>query len=302
MTQFIGIEGGGTKFICAYGSGPNDLHERTQIRTAIPEVTMGELIEYIRNIQKKVKISGIGASVFGPLDLDTDSRTYGYITSTPKQAWVNFDFVGTLKRELNLPIGFDTDVNAAAISEYRWGNAKNLSDFLYLTVGTGIGGGIIVDHKLVHGAMHPEMGHILIPQDIRHDSFPGVCKYHGNCLEGLASGPAIKERWRVKSALDLPEEHPGWELEANYLGIALANYTMSFSPKRIIIGGGVMRQTHLISKIRQQLLKHLGGYIQNSTVIQGIENYIVEPGLHENAGVCGAIALAALARGVKNES
>ncbi len=302
MTQFIGIEGGGTKFICAYGSGPNDLHQRTQIRTAAPEVTMRELIEYIRNIQKKVKISGIGASVFGPLDLDRESRTYGYITSTPKLAWVNFDFVGTLKREFNLPIGFDTDVNAAAISEYRWGNAKNLSDLLYLTVGTGIGGGIIVDHKLVHGAMHPEMGHILIPQDIQHDSFSGVCKYHGNCLEGLASGPAIKERWRVKSALDLPEEHPGWELEANYLGIALANYTMSFSPKRIIIGGGVMRQTHLISKIRQQLLKHLGGYIQNPTVIQGIENYIVEPGLHENAGVCGAIALAALAKGVKNES
>lgn len=292
MAYFIGIEGGGTKFICAYGSGPQDLAERTVIPTQTPATTLRELIAYIRAVQKKVNIAAIGASIFGPLDLDHSSPTYGYVTTTPKQEWINFDFAGTLQREFNCPVGFDTDVNAAAISEYRWGAAQGISDLLYLTVGTGIGGGLIVNDRLVHGAMHPEMGHILIPQD-KNDCFAGVCKYHGNCLEGLASGPSIKERWRVKSALDLPEDHPGWELEASYLGLALANYTLTFSPKKIIIGGGVMRQNHLLPKIRAQLLNHLGGYIQNKTVIK--EEYVVKPGLQENAGVLGAIAIAELA-------
>lgn len=294
MTYFIGIEGGGTKFVCAYGSGPDDLNDRTVIRTAAPAVTMSALAEYIREVQKKVKIAAIGASIFGPLDLDHDSPTYGFITTTPKHAWINFDFVGALKREFNCPVGFDTDVNASAISEYRWGAAKNISDLLYLTIGTGIGGGAIINHQLVHGAMHPEMGHIFVQQD-KNDPFAGVCEYHGNCLEGLASGPALKERWGVKSALDLPEDHPGWELEACYLGMALANYTLTLSPKRIILGGGVMRQHHLLPKIRKQLIKHLGGYIQNPTVIKGLDEYIVNPGLRENAGVLGAIAIAQLA-------
>ena len=300
MAYFIGIEGGGTKFVCAYGSGPDDLQGRTVIRTETPEITIRALADYIREVQKKVNIAAIGASIFGPLDLDHASPTYGYITTTPKHDWINFDFVGTLKREFNCPIGFDTDVNAAAISEYRWGAAQNISDVLYLTIGTGIGGGSIINHQLVHGAMHPEMGHILIPQQ-KNDSFAGVCEYHGNCLEGLASGPALKERWKVKSALDLPEDHPGWEFEASYLGMALANYTLTFSPKRIILGGGVMRQDHLLPKIRRQLIKHLGGYIQNPTVIQGLESYIVKPGLQENAGVLGAIAVAEFALAQKNQ-
>ena len=294
MANFIGIEGGGTKFVCAYGSGPNDLQGRTVIRTETPEITMQALIEYIREVQQRVSIAAIGASIFGPIDLDTASPSYGHVTSTPKRGWVNFDFLGTLKQQFNCPVGFDTDVNAAAISEYRWGAAQNISDVLYLTVGTGIGGGVIANHRLIHGAMHPEMGHILIPQ-LKNDPFPGVCKYHGNCLEGLASGPSLKERWNVKSALDLPVDHPGWEIEASYLGIALANYTMTLSPKKIILGGGVMRQQHLLPKIRHQLIQHLGGYIQNPTVIQGLENYIVKPGLEENAGVLGAIAIAELA-------
>ena len=294
MTYFIGIEGGGTKFVCAYGSGPNDLQQRTVIRTETPSITLRAVADYIRSVQTKVNIAAIGASIFGPLDLDRSSSTYGYITSTPKHDWINFDFVGALKREFALPVGLDTDVNAAAISEYRWGAGQHISDLLYLTVGTGIGGGLIVNHQLVHGAMHPEMGHIYIRQDAA-DSFAGVCEYHGNCLEGLACGPAIKTRWQVKSALDLPEDHPGWELEASYLGMALANFTLTLSPKKIIIGGGVMRQNHLLPRIRRQLIKHLAGYIQNPTVIKGLENYIVKPGLEENAGVLGAIAVAELA-------
>ncbi len=294
MANFIGIEGGGTKFVCAFGSGPEDLQERVVLPTQSPAETIKALAEYIHQVESKVKISGIGASVFGPLDLDPESPTYGYITSTPKNEWVNFNFVGALKQEFNYPIGFDTDVNAAVMSEYRWGAAQNLSDVLYLTVGTGIGGGLIINHQLVHGAMHPEMGHILIPQN-KNDNFSGVCGYHGNCLEGLASGPSLKARWGVKSALDLPEDHIAWEIEANYLALALANYTLTISPKRIIIGGGVMRQNHLLPKIQRQLLKHLGGYIQNPTVVKNLETYIINPGLQENAGVLGAIALAELA-------
>lgn len=292
MKQFIGIEGGGTKFVCAYGSGPQDLHDRRIIPTGMPKITMQAIADYIREVQAKTKIAAIGASMFGPLDLDRNSPTYGSVTTTPKHDWIQFNFVDALKRQFDLPIGFDTDVNAAAMSEYRWGAAKDLSDFMYLTVGTGIGGGLIINHALVHGAMHPEMGHILIPQD-KNDHFPGVCEYHRNCLEGLASGPAMKERWKVKSALDLPPEHPGWDLEARYLGIALANYTMTFSPKRIVMGGGVMRQTHLLPKIRQQMVTYLSGYIQNPTVIAGLETYIVKAGLEENSGVLGAMALAA---------
>lgn len=294
MTYFIGIEGGGTKFVCAYGSGPDDLQDRVVIPTETPLITLRALIEYIRAIQKKVNIAGIGASIFGPLDLNYASPTYGYITTTAKHDWINCNFVGTLKQEFNCPIGFDTDVNAATLSEYRWGAGQRISDILYLTVGTGIGGGIIANHELIHGAMHPEMGHILIPQN-KNDFFAGVCEYHGNCLEGLASGPALKTRWNVKSALDLPENHPAWELEAYYLSLALAHYTLMVSPKRIIIGGGVMRQNHLLPKIRNQLIKHLGGYLQNATIINELENYIVKPGLEENAGVLGAIAIAELA-------
>ncbi len=294
MKNYIGIEGGGTKFVCAYGSNPNNLQGRVVIRTESPSITMKALIEYIRAVHAQQSINGIGASIFGPLDLDRSSPTYGCITSTPKTEWKNFNFLGELKKAFDCPVGFDTDVNAAAISEYRWGAAKNLSDILYLTVGTGIGGGAIVNHELVHGAMHPEMGHIFIPQ-AKEDTFAGVCGYHGNCLEGLASGPSLKERWKVKSALDLPEDHPGWELEAGYLGMALANYALTLSPKKIVIGGGVMRQHHLLPKIQRRFIQHLNAYLQIPKIIDQVENYIVKPGLEENAGVLGAIAIAELA-------
>jgi fructokinase len=290
MTQYIGIEGGGTKFVCAHGSGPDDLKDRTVIQTRGPQETMADVVEYIKNVQQNVDIKAIGASVFGPLDLDLNSKTYGYITPTAKVEWSNFDFVGTLKKHFNLPIGFDTDVNAAAIGEYYWGAAKGLSDFIYLTVGTGIGGGAMVNSEFLHGAMHPEMGHIYIPQH-PDDTFAGVCSHHKNCFEGLASGPAMKERWKVDSALHLPEDHQAWDLEAHYLGIGLANYSLVLSPKKIILGGGVMRQEHLLPKIRQQMLQSLAGYLQNH-YLDDIDNYIVKPGLGENAAICGALALA----------
>lgn len=289
MDQFIGIEGGGTKFICVYGSSPEDLNNRTVISTRGPEETMAEVIEYIKQVQKKVDIKAIGASVFGPLDLNRASSTYGYIMPTAKVQWSNYDFVGTLKKHFNLPVGFDTDVNAAAIGERFWGAAQGLSDFLYLTIGTGIGGGAMVNAEFLHGAMHPEMGHIMVPQH-PNDPFEGVCAYHKNCLEGLASGPAMKERWHVTSALDLPEDHEAWDLEAYYLGVALSVYSFILSPKRIILGGGVMRQNHLLPKIRKEMENALKNYISNGYVKD--EHYVVTPGLKENSGICGAIALA----------
>lgn len=291
MTPFIGIEGGGTKFVCAYGSGPEDLHERTVIRTQKPEQTMSEVFGYIRSVQQKVEVSGIGVSVFGPLDLDTHSPTYGHIMPTAKVEWSGYDMVGELKKQFSLPIGFDTDVNGAAIGEFRWGAAQGLSDFLYLTIGTGIGGGAMINGKLLHGAQHPEMGHIMIPQDKSRDPFEGVCAYHKNCFEGLASGPSMKVRWHVDSALDLPEDHPAWDLEAYYLGSALSIYTFVLSPKRIILGGGVMRQKHLLDKVKVQMVEGLKAYVRNPRVTD-LEHYIVSPGVGENSGVLGAIALA----------
>lgn len=291
MSQFIGIEAGGTKFVLTYGSGPNDLHERTVIPTDHPRITMHEIFKYIRSIQKHTEISAIGAAVFGPLDPDPLSDTYGHITTSPKLDWVNYDFVGTLKNEFNLPVGFDTDVNTAAVGERRWGAAQGLSDFIYITVGTGIGAGAIVGGNILHGAMHAEMGHILIPQNT-NDPFTGVCPYHTNCLEGLASGPSLNKRWQVKSALEIPNDHNAWNIEADYLATAVATYTLCLSPKRIIMGGGVMRQPYLLEKIRPKVIEKLGGYIKNNTVIAGIEEYIVPPGLGENSGICGALALA----------
>jgi fructokinase len=292
MNHFIGIEGGGTKFVCVHGTGPDNLHDRTIIKTQSPDLTIQELIHYLRSVSLKANISAIGIASFGPLDLDKSSATYGHITAAAKSGWENYNLLGALRQTCRLPIGFDTDVNGAALGEHRWGAAQDLNDFMYLTIGTGIGGGIMMNGKIVHGAMHPEMGHILIPQNLEHDNFSGVCSYHKNCLEGLASGTSMNTRWNVASSLDLPIDHPAWDLEAHYLGLGLANYIMTFSPKRIILGGGIMHQNHLLPKIHSEVVKSLNGYINCSRIINHIETYIVKPGLGDNSGICGAIALA----------
>lgn len=291
MHNFIGIEAGGTKFICAIGNEQGDIKERARIPTTTPSETIPLVIEYIRNQQKKSSIDAIGIACFGPLELNKHSPQYGHITATPKTSWKNFDIVGTLKKEFGLPIGFDTDVNASALGEQCWGAAQHVDHFIYVTVGTGIGGGAMIDGKLLHGALHPEMGHILIPRT-PDDDFPGVCPYHQDCLEGLASGPSMKERWHVKSALDLSADHKAWDLEAQYLAIACMNFTLLLSPKKIILGGGVMQQTHLFELIREKLKTLLAGYIQHPTVSTEIEDFISPSGLTENPGVCGAVALA----------
>lgn len=293
--QFIGIEAGGTKFVLGYGTCPDDLQGRISIPTEDPETTMKAVVNYIKDVQKKTKILAIGAAVFGPMDPNPKSPTFGYITTTPKLGWTHYNFVGRLKQDFDLPVGFDTDVNVAAMAEYTWGAAQGLSDFLYITVGTGIGAGGMVNGQLLHGHAHPEMGHILIPHDKQLDPFEGVCPYHKDCLEGLASGPAMKARWKVDSALDLADTHKAWDLEAHYLGVALSTYTMCLAPQKIVMGGGVMRHPNLIERIKPKLTQALGGYIKTPAVTRDLDRYISLPGLVENSGVCGAIALAKLA-------
>lgn len=284
------IEAGGTKFVCAVGSNPDDLYIE-RFDTTTPEETLHNAVEFFKEQDSKYKLNAIGIGSFGPIDLNDNSDNYGYITSTPKPGWSHTDFAGAIKREFDIPIGFDTDVNAAALGENVWGAAKGLSDFLYLTIGTGIGGGGILNGKLMHGLVHPEMGHVFVPLD-DGDKYKGKCPFHHNrCLEGLASGPAMEERWG-KPAGELSEDHQAWDLEAHYISLALVNYIFTLSPQRIIIGGGVMEQKQLFPLIHEKVGAMLNGYIQSPEIISNISSYIVPPGLGGRAGVLGAVALA----------
>jgi fructokinase len=290
-----GIEAGGTKFVCAVGTGPGDVREEIRFPTGQPKETLEKAIEFfIEQEQKYGKLAGIGIAAFGPVDLKRDSSFYGFITSTPKPGWANTDIVGIVKKAVQVPIGFDTDVNGAAIGEWRWGAAQGLDTFVYLTIGTGIGGGGMVNGRLIHGMLHPEMGHILIPHDRHLDPFPGSCPYHGDCLEGLATGPAIEKRWGRRGE-NLALDHPAWELEAHYIALALCNYILTFSPQRIILGGGVMAQQQLFPLICKKVQKFLNGYICTPEILDQIDSMIVPPGLGSRAGVLGAIALGYLA-------
>lgn len=292
---YAGIEAGGTKFVCAVGTGPEDIRAKTSFSTSTPQETIAKTKEFFR-AQESIhgKISAIGVASFGPLDPNPASPTYGYITSTPKPGWANFNFVSALEGDYNLPIKFDTDVNGAALGEYRWGAAQGLDTFVYLTIGTGIGGGGLVNGRLMHGLIHPEMGHIALPHDFDADPYKGGCPFHGDCLEGLANGPAIKARWG-QSAESLPPDHPAWVLEANYLALGLVNFIYILSPQRIIMGGGVMKQSHLFPLIRKKVLDILNNYVKSKQILEYIDDFIVPPALGSNAGVLGALALAELA-------
>jgi len=233
----------------------------------------------------------LGIASFGPLDPRPNSASFGFITSTPKPGWAHTDLAGTLSRALGLPVAFDTDVNAAALAEQRWGAAQGLDTFLYVTVGTGIGGGAMVNGRLLHGLLHPEMGHIRIPHDWRADPFPGLCPYHGDCLEGLASGPALEARWG-KPAHTLPADHPAWPLAAGYLALGLVTFICTLVPQRIIMGGGILHQEHVFPRVRYEVQQLLNNYLQVSELHAQLDDYIVPPALGDQAGVLGAIALA----------
>lgn len=287
-----GIEAGGTKFVCAIGTGPDDLRELARFETTTPEQTLSQVVDFFqKQAEAGNRIESLGIGSFGPVDVHRASETFGYITSTPKPGWRNTDFVGTIRKALQVPVAFDTDVNVAALGEKTWGAAQGLETFIYLTIGTGIGGGGFTNGKMMHGLLHPEVGHIRIPHDFKKDPFPGRCPFHGDCLEGLASGPAIEERWNI-AGNDLPSDHPAWLLEAEYLAYALVNFICTISPQKIILGGGVMEQESLFPLIRSKVKELLNGYVDAETIHSQIDQYIVPPALGNQSGVLGAIALA----------
>jgi fructokinase len=286
-----GIEAGGTKFICAVGTGPDDIRAEVRFPTAKPDETLPKAIVFFKEQEKRYgKLAGMGIASFGPVDLNPASPFYGFITSTPKPGWANTDITGIIRKAFDIPIGFDTDVNGAALGEWRWGAAQGLDTFIYLTIGTGIGGGAMINGQLIHGMLHPEMGHILVPHDRQRDPFPGSCPYHGDCLEGLSTGPAVEKRWGQRGE-NLSQEHPAWELEAHYIALALANFILTLSPQRIILGGGVMQQQQIFPMVRANVQKALNGYIRSEQLFEQIDAYIVPPALGGRAGVLGAIAL-----------
>jgi fructokinase len=280
---FGAIEAGGTKFICGVGTGSDDIVIR-EIPTTSPAATIAGVISWLSARSPDGGLSAIGIGSFGPVDLNPDSPSWGYITSTPKAAWRHFDLAGAIGKGLGVPVRFDTDVNAAVLGEARWGAGRDIANCLYLTIGTGIGGGAIVSGRLLHGLTHPEMGHVRIPHDFAVDPFMGACPYHGDCLEGLASGPAIEARWGVKPE-ELAPDHPAWALEAKYLAYGIANYVCTLSPERILLGGGVMRQVGLYPAINAELERLLAGYVSKIPLV-------MPPQLGDLAGVLGAMALA----------
>lgn len=289
MTKLYGgMEGGGTKFICAVGSRKDKIIEEVRFPTTTPGETIGQAIAFFQ----KYKVSAIGLASFGPLDLNTASPTFGSITATPKPGWAGTNVVAAFQRIFDVPLAFDLDVNAAAFGEYSLiPENSGLESLVYFTIGTGIGAGVIINKKVTHGLTHPEAGHMRLPHDRKKDPFPGICPFHGDCFEGMASGPALAHRWR-KPADTLPDIHPAWELEALYIAYALVNVILTLSPQRIVLGGGVMGRQLLLPLIRGKVRRLLNGYLASPILTGGMEEYIVPPALGKRSGVLGALALA----------
>lgn len=286
-----GLEAGGTKFVCAVGTGPDDVRSEVRLVTTTPERTIREAVEFFTAQARQAPLAALGIASFGPLDLDPRSATYGFITTTPKPGWQQVDLVTPLRGALGIPVVVDTDVNGAAIAEHRWGNGQGAGTLVYVTVGTGIGGGALVDGRPLHGLVHPEMGHLRVPHDPARDPFDGTCPHHGDCWEGLASAPALAARWG-REPESLPDDHPAWDLEARYLALGLANVVLVVSPERIVLGGGVMARTRLFAAVRRELAGVLGGYLRTPALGEEIDGYLVPPALGDRAGVLGALALA----------
>lgn len=288
-----GIEAGGTKFVCMVASGPGDIRAELRFPTTTPAETLSRCVSFFKQqeIDLGQSIQAIGIACFGPIDLQLASPTYGFITTTPKPGWAHTDVAGPIQKELGIPVAFDHDVVVAGIGEGKWGAAQGLDNFIYLTIGTGIGGGVIAGGKPVHGLVHPEIGHMIMRRDPLVDPFTGCCPYHGDCLEGLACGPAMEKRWNAP-AFDLPADHPAWELEATYIADALHNLVCTTSPQMLILGGGVMQQAHLFPLIRAKVVQSLNGYIQSPSILSNIDQYIVPPALGNESGALGCIAMA----------
>lgn len=278
------LEAGGTKMVCAVGREDGSILEQVSIPTTTPEETVAGIVNYF----KGKDIAALGVAAFGPVDVKPQSPTYGQILDTPKLAWRHFDLLSALKKELDVPMGLDTDVNGSCLGEMTYGCAKGLDSVIYITIGTGVGVGVSVGGKLLHGMLHPEGGHILLS---RHPEDPngGVCPYHKNCMEGFASGPSIEARWG-KKAVELVDRPEVWELESYYIAQALVNYIMILSPQKIILGGGVMHQEQLFPLIRRKVKEMIGGYL-NTKELTDMDNYIVPASLHDDQGIMGCIKL-----------
>lgn len=281
---FGALEAGGTKMVCAIGNENGEILDRVSIPTETPEVTLPKLLEYFQG--KEILALGIGC--FGPIDLNESSETFGYITTTPKLAWANCDICGYFRENLGIPVGFDTDVNGSLLGEATWGCLKGLDTAMYITIGTGVGAGIMAGGRLQHGMLHPECGHMLLP--VRSDDhYAGKCPYHGTCLEGMAAGPAIEARWgqKAETLYDRPEV---WELEAHYIAVAVVNFIMILSPQKIVLGGGVMHKDGLIEMVREKVTRLAAGYIQTKELAD-MDSYLVLPSLDDNQGIMGALKL-----------
>ena len=281
------LEAGGTKMVLSIGNEWNELLEQTVIPTEMPDKTIPAMAAWFKDRH----IAALGIGTFGPVDLSPGSPTYGWITKTPKPGWQDKPLLPPLRDALGVPAKIDTDVNAAALAEWQLGAAKGLNSCLYVTVGTGIGAGVVAEGNLVHGLLHPELGHMLLRQEPEDPAPAGFCPYHQGCLEGLASGPAMEKRWGTKAQY-LPPDHEAWGLEAAYLAQMCMNAVCAFSPEKIILGGGVMQQKHLFPLIRQKTKDLLNGYIHVREITERIDTYIVEPGLGTKSGATGALLLA----------
>ena len=280
------LEAGGTKMVCAVGDETGAVFERARIPTTAPQETLKALVYWFR--EKEIEALGIGC--FGPVDLRRGSKTYGYITTTPKPGWAWCDMAGTFRRALGVSVGFDTDVNASVLGEVRFGQARGLSTVLYLTVGTGIGLGVYLNGALHHGILHPEAGHVLLSLH-PEEHWKCRCPYHPNCLEGLACGPAIEERWGAR-AEELAQRMEVWEMEAYYIAQALVDYICILAPEKIILGGGVMRQRQLFPLIRSEVHRLLGGYLA-AEELKDMDTYIVPESLIGDQGILGSLCLGA---------
>ena len=288
-----GIEGGGTKFVCMVASDPDHIEAETRFPTTTPGETVQQAVRFFEPYATSNRLSALGMASFGPVDLNPESPTFGYITTTPKPGWAHQDMCSLLRQQLQIPVAFELDVSAAAFGEYYWVEDNHARDpLVYFTIGTGIGAGIIVNGQVVHGLVHPEAGHMRIPHDWQVDPYRGHCPYHADCFEGLACGPAMNQRWGQPAEM-LPPGHPAWELEAMYIAYALNNVICNLSPRRIILGGGVMQAAFLFPLIREKVNKLLNRYIHSTAIFDHVDEYIVPPALGNQSGVLGAIALAA---------
>lgn len=289
---FGAIEAGGTKFVCMVGNHPDAIQKEERFSTTSPEETIKKALEFFIPFLKNNQLAAVGIASFGPVDLNIASETYGYITTTPKPGWKYVDLRGKIQRALGVPVAFDTDVNAAAFGEQYWVEEnRSLDPFIYITIGTGIGVGIIVNGSLLHGLVHTEAGHMFIPHDRNKDPFPGVCPFHRDCWEGLASGLSMEKRWKQKPE-SISDSHDAWELEVDYISYALVNLIYCYSPMRIILGGGVSQHAGLHQAVRKKVQHINQNYLQSPLMIKNIDDFISSPFLGNRSGGLGAIALA----------